>query len=674
MQGPRSKCDQVIFEFIAKTTEIIVTSRCQIPDGSKSSSTEEAAATTSSTSTARFNFSFPPVPSIRSLLQPWKHSLHVPLRVDIFYSHYPSDKATEERILLERWCIDYVSHHEVDEQRQQQPNPSNTNTSGKPVTTATTLDNAEILTQLRQLCKKIMIALRTIYCKARILPAYQLHCYLTQGIPLGIHRSQERGKLLLQLQQHQHQPAVGYIFYAAPYHHDDAADSYLQRNQFQQDTFRPLPTPYGTLRLSVWFHPQSNNIVLKQINSASTLPRTGPIQIPKHSNNHNLMDDAQYRPTSSAPSSNESGVHDFLIPDYSPKPESLMMKLQSQKTQQQMMNQHDATATGALRRQRQTTNEADCMQQLLAIDKPSNIKPSMSGLSLALLQNAIDSQQQRISTSPDSLQEVTAIPTTKYRHRSHSLSYPVSPAIGPPSSSSRTLASESLSPPNSYQPQHSFINAHHASSTQAKSLSPRSGHLQNKHLASPSQPQALQPSLMHAVHSSNNSSTVDHPSHGHGYGYGYNNPSTTNVAATSAVPLSNPLPLARNDSSETNRSGSAIQISSSPSPRYLSCSPAPFLPQTTSPSGRSFRKSLLSRANSAGVGSTTDGPVSRPPSPPFISHPLTLQQEPTSTEAHRNETHAYRDSSTTAVSLLFLSYYCLFMIFSSFFLTFFPII
>jgi hypothetical protein len=661
MQGPRSKCDQVIFEFIAKTTEIIVTSRCQILDGSKSnSSAEEAAMGTPSstpTTTARFNFSFPPVPSIRSLLQPWKHSLHVPLRVDIFYSHYPLDKTTEERILLERWCIDYVSHHEVDEQQPQQSNLRNTKKSAPSVAAVTTLDNAEVLTQLRQLCKKIMIALRTIYCKARILPAYQLHCYLTQGIPLGIHRSQERGKLLLQLQQHQHPPAVGYIFYAAPHHHDDAADSYLQRNQFQQDTFRPLSTPYGTLRLSVWFHPQSNNIVLKQINSVSTLSRTGPIQIPKHPNHDNLLDDAHYRPSSSAPSSNESGVHDFLIPDYSPKPESLMMKLQKQQ-----MTQQDATAA-ALRRLR-PTSETHCTQQLLDVDRPSNnIKPSMSGLSLALLQNTFDSQQQGVSTSPDSLQEVTAVTSTKYRHRSHSLSSPFSQAIGAPTSS-RTLASESLSPSSSYQPQHSFTNDHRTSSTQAKSLSPRSGQLQNKHTATHNQPQTLQHTIMHSNKSSNISSAVDHhPSHGHGYGYGYNNPSTANVTATSAIPLSNPLPLRRNDSNETNRSGSALQVSSSPSPRYLSSSPAPFLLHTTSPGARSFRKSLLSRANSAGVGSNNDGAISRPPSPPFISHPLTLQQEPSATESHRNENHTCRDSSTTAVSLVSLSYFFyLFMI------------
>jgi hypothetical protein len=72
---------------------------------------------------------------------------------------------------------------------------------------------------------------------------------------------------------------------------------------------------------------------------------------------------------------------------------------------------------------------------------------------------------------------------------------------------------------------------------------------------------------------------------------------------------------------------------------------------------------LLSRANSAGVGSNNDGAISRPPSPPFISHPLTLQQEPSATESHRNENHTCRDSSTTAVSLVSLSYFFyLFMI------------
>ena len=632
MQGPRSKCDQVIFEFISKTTEIIVRSRCQV---SGPQSTEEAG------SNARFNFAICPVEKVRTSLQPWKHSLHVPLRVDIFYSHYPFEKKNQERILLERWCIDYVSNHEFDEQHQNN--------------SATTSDNTDMISQLRQLCKKIMIALRIIYCKARILPAYQLHCYLTQGIPLGIQRSQERGRLLQQLQQHPGQPSIGYTFYAASNHHDDAADSYLQRNQFQQDAFRAIPSPYGTLQMSVWYHPQSNNIVLRQINSLSALsPKTRPIQIPRHSN-HKLGEDFHHIPTST-PSSIDSGVHDFLIPNYSPKPESLIIKHQNLQYQYRQQHQKFDAVVKKPQIQSESNTRAPSSERV------ANMKTSMSGISLALLQNTLEprstcspstakdnpwqkenddenltldspsntqsplSSRMKVIVGDDvfHVSELTTAPASTNNRRSHSLSCPVSqrPCDKELSSSRASFAGLSTSPCSSYQPQTKNLRAQHPSHIQAKSLSPRS-YLQN-HLTIPTQCSSG-PQYSAVFADANNLNAV-------AYGYGYNNPSPPSAPSSAAIPINRGTQLRINDNNETARSG--ITPLPSTSPRYLSSSPAPFLLATsvapnyssTPPCGRT-KKSLPGRSISGGVGFNSDLSLSRPPSPPFISHPMTLQQE-----------------------------------------------
>ena len=46
----------------------------------------------------------------RSILQRWKRTMHVPLRLDVYYQH-PQVEGSEkagERELLERWCLEYA--------------------------------------------------------------------------------------------------------------------------------------------------------------------------------------------------------------------------------------------------------------------------------------------------------------------------------------------------------------------------------------------------------------------------------------------------------------------------------------------------------------------------------------------------------------------------------------
>ena len=100
----------------------------------------------------------------RSILQRWKRTMHVPLRLDVYYQHPQvegSDKAGE-RELLERWCLEYAptgtGHDGVDHLLLHNNNAH----------------HVDPIVQLRRVCKHIVVWLRTLYCHSRLLPAQAL--------------------------------------------------------------------------------------------------------------------------------------------------------------------------------------------------------------------------------------------------------------------------------------------------------------------------------------------------------------------------------------------------------------------------------------------------------------------------------------------------------------------
>eukprot|EP00553_Chaetoceros_curvisetus_P005791 CAMPEP_0204612972 /NCGR_PEP_ID=MMETSP0717-20131115/1012_1 /ASSEMBLY_ACC=CAM_ASM_000666 /TAXON_ID=230516 /ORGANISM="Chaetoceros curvisetus" /LENGTH=109 /DNA_ID=CAMNT_0051625249 /DNA_START=297 /DNA_END=623 /DNA_ORIENTATION=+ len=95
--GPRAKCDQVVYEAIAKAAEIIVRGRCECPTGNGTNNSNNGGAgggvgnsggngTSSSSggggSISRFHLEVEEVPMVRNILQMWRKCLHVPLRLD----------------------------------------------------------------------------------------------------------------------------------------------------------------------------------------------------------------------------------------------------------------------------------------------------------------------------------------------------------------------------------------------------------------------------------------------------------------------------------------------------------------------------------------------------------------------------------------------------------------
>ncbi len=133
----------------------------------------------------------------RSILHNWRKSLHIPLRLDIYYEYQTLSQTetnsdgtpavTTRKDLLERWCIDYIPtfdspssspsssnhksfHHSTTNFPNQPPPPPPLN---QPVKRSNSMD--ETILQLRQVVKRVIIFLRVLNSFTRMMPGYKLH-------------------------------------------------------------------------------------------------------------------------------------------------------------------------------------------------------------------------------------------------------------------------------------------------------------------------------------------------------------------------------------------------------------------------------------------------------------------------------------------------------------------
>eukprot|EP00581_Thalassiosira_minuscula_P009640 CAMPEP_0183708664 /NCGR_PEP_ID=MMETSP0737-20130205/4890_1 /TAXON_ID=385413 /ORGANISM="Thalassiosira miniscula, Strain CCMP1093" /LENGTH=1325 /DNA_ID=CAMNT_0025936561 /DNA_START=489 /DNA_END=4466 /DNA_ORIENTATION=+ len=340
--GPRAKCDQVIYEAIAKACEIAVRGRCtdladdaatMMGSGGNPNSTSRAGEkrrsfnyyggnpnqspgsnhTASNNSTSsRFNIEVDEVPTVRHIVSSWKRSPHVPLRLDIYYEHdgcYDREPPTEicegqegpaeggaapaaaapQRELLERWCIDYVpsSSSSSSNHTQQQPNsisspynsPSSSPYSSRIMTGVSDSKSAygsgggatSNISQLRQVCKRIVVLLRSLHCLTRMLPSYRLKCLLlsnianggavtVNGLPgmvsdvvgagmanhgggaAGMGGGMNEGNRI-------GWGTIGFSIHIAEYEREPS----LPSPSFQRQSFPSVPTPFGSLNLQVLY-------------------------------------------------------------------------------------------------------------------------------------------------------------------------------------------------------------------------------------------------------------------------------------------------------------------------------------------------------------------------------------------------------------------------------------
>ena len=149
-------------------------------------------------------------PVNRSILQRWKRALHVPLRLDVYYQHGDS-----RRELLERWCLEYAPKTATHHPRQG------------------FAQSSDPIVQLRQVCKQIVIWLRSLYCWSRMLPAQALRSQNTQN------------------------DAIGFSIYVVSEGNDDVSGLVSQQGFSSQGQPHSVWTPYGELGWKVFYAPNS---------------------------------------------------------------------------------------------------------------------------------------------------------------------------------------------------------------------------------------------------------------------------------------------------------------------------------------------------------------------------------------------------------------------------------
>ena len=210
--GPRAKCDQVVYEAIAKACEIVVSSR---------GNNNGTSAQPSPHSSSRFNLQLPEIQAVRSILQTYRLSLHVPIRLDVYYQHHSSQESSgtaqgSRRELLERWCLEY------------RPAPTERFLQAEGIVTQ------DPIVQLRHVCKRIVVWLRTLYCWTRLLPAQ------------GFSSSNTSTK----------KPPIGFSVYVNTNKDDDDVTDLTQNQGFRwQGQPSPVVTPYGELGWKVFYSP-----------------------------------------------------------------------------------------------------------------------------------------------------------------------------------------------------------------------------------------------------------------------------------------------------------------------------------------------------------------------------------------------------------------------------------
>lgn len=216
--GPRAKCDQVIFEALAKATEIIV--------GSRGGGNNQGLSPPSISS--RFNLTLPENATLRNILQRWKRALHLPIRLDVYYEHDGN-----RRELLERWCLGYVVG---DGFWRDQHNAALLKNTTDPIV------------QLRHICKKIVIWLRTLYCFARLLP-----CAAFLNAKLQTHSWNGATDNDYNAAQ-----PLGFALYAVSEDTDDIFQLKQQGFLHHAQPASPVTTPYGELSWQVLYAPRDN--------------------------------------------------------------------------------------------------------------------------------------------------------------------------------------------------------------------------------------------------------------------------------------------------------------------------------------------------------------------------------------------------------------------------------
>lgn len=256
--------------------------------------------------------------------------MHVPLRLDVYYQH-----PDQRRELLERWCLEYAPA-----QFQQQ---------------LETFSNDPIV-QLRHVCKKIVIWLRTLYCWSRMLPSQAL-----------------RGS------------TIGFSIYVVSEGNDDVSSLISNQGFCAQGQPSSVVTPYGELGWKVFYAPKSMvERFLPQKDPYKTPARPISIPTPHQSNDHHFRRDSAPTAVQSAPSNNRKGyqrAHSSVTPPHSPHYKKPLSVIRSN------------SEVGDV----SPTHREEQYQTLQAVE-PRPPSKNLSGLSLAMM---MSDEQDKDSSEPN---------------------------------------------------------------------------------------------------------------------------------------------------------------------------------------------------------------------------------------------------------------------------------
>lgn len=225
--------------------------------------------------------------------------------------------------LLERWCIDYVATN--------MDRPNSTNVSAL-------VDDS--IAQLRQVCKRVMVLLRTLYTFIRLMPAFHLQQGLgvlqksnkgrngTYGNEAGYYSNKSHAEP--QKFDSNMRTLCGRILFTFHASEADTATSdaaFLSLNApFSKRDLNSIPTPYGLLNLSVLYDSSlnidrvmteaSDRISLRRTHAIPIHQQSAPIQGPGLINNRPEFNIQNL----SISSADNDVAHHHIIHDYATSP------------------------------------------------------------------------------------------------------------------------------------------------------------------------------------------------------------------------------------------------------------------------------------------------------------------------------------------------------------------
>lgn len=135
----RNKCEQVMYEALAMSAEIVLLNRILEPRDLNRRQTR-----------TRFNINIDGVDVVRGMMEFWRRDLHLPLRILIVWR--PKDNESPPW-LLERWDMHFAP-------------------SEKPLTGAE--EESRLVAQVKAMYKRLILLLRTLYSQSLLLPTTQV--------------------------------------------------------------------------------------------------------------------------------------------------------------------------------------------------------------------------------------------------------------------------------------------------------------------------------------------------------------------------------------------------------------------------------------------------------------------------------------------------------------------